>query len=69
MSDKNNPNDIQEGDVVRLVSGEGPRMVVEKISKEMYGDHDKAWCTWFVSTDKKTDTFELYVLMKVDPAS
>ena len=54
---------IQIGDIVRLKSG-GPKMTVENVG-EYTGTKNGAACTWFDEENKKTEIFDVRVLVKV----
>ncbi len=53
-------NELKVGDVVYLKS-DGPTMTIEKIGK--YNYETKAYCSWFVEGEKKSDVFALEALV------
>lgn len=62
--------EIKAGSVVRLKSG-GPKMTVDKVSKQMYEDRLSAWCDWFIQDKapwkKDHGVFPLTSLEVADP--
>lgn len=55
-------NELKVGDVVVLKSG-SPNMTIEAIGE--YDYEGKAYCSWFVNGEKKSDTIILEALVLV----
>lgn len=53
-------NELKVGDVVFLKS-DGPNMTIEDIGE--YNFAIKAYCSWFVEGEKKSDVFALEALV------
>lgn len=67
MSDRNNPNGIENGDVVQLITGDGPKLAVGGVGQATGTYPATASCIWFEGGDFKKQDIMLPALRKAEP--